>query len=721
MKKSIIKILKSLDIFGTLITFQIKRDNDYKSLLGGIFSILYFLLVFLFVSYYTYFFVARKEINLIYSTNIVDSSPFVNLTAIDFNFAFSIKYPSSGSAYSEFEKYFKFSVRSREWLKNNEIKDHYFDYKLCSLSDFHYNLHDFFITNDLSNYFCPILDSSANFTLDGLYTDNYFKYLIIDINLTSYAMQHKDELRRLMEKHRFDFALYFMDTSIDYENRRNPLRKYINYQYKNLDIDFIKYFQVFISSLQFYNDENIIIENADLKKSLMFDNIADNFQYFPNRSEFNETLLGEIIIKASPKVYILKRNYQKLPIFIGELYGICEEFLQFLYLIVSFVEKKAVDRKLIQRMLKFRGSKYFDIDYLENNFKNKKVDEHVNKLISKERLSILKAGNIKAKRASVNDILISRHNLKQSELEVLEESERENKNESSEYNDSDRKLTTNNDNNNDDVKRSSSSIKSEETISNKSYNQNEMNKKEEDDIEEINTYDIYSNIYNRKKKKNKVKKNSMLGLKGNYFLNKDNYFSNKAIKKENTSTIKIHKKNDLSFIKSNKKLISLDDKKSKKKNFSKNLTSNTIKICEEKLGYYTTFDFVIAYCCNCCSKRLKNKYSLLRKCELKIHYYLDIYSYIKKMQEIDLIKYCLFDKEQIVLFNFLAKPPVKFSDKNIGIYKEFEKEQINYSKTGKKEMDEIFEAYSCIGKKTELTFEDIKLLRLVNADIDFLS
>jgi len=379
MRKSIIKILKSIDIFGTLITFQIKRDYDYKSLLGGIFSFIYIIVVFLFVSYYTYLFVSRKEINLIYSTNIVDHNPFVNLTEINFNFAFSIKYSSANSAYSEFEKYLKFSLRSREWLKNNEIKDHYFDYKLCSISDFHQNLHDDFITNDLSNYFCPIINSSTNFTLDGLNTDNYFKYLIIDINLTSYAMEHKDELKVLMEKNRFDFVLYFVDTSIDYENRKNPLPKYINYLYKNLDIDFVKYFQILISSLQFYNDENIIIENSNLKKSLMFDYMSDNFQYFPNRLEFNETLLGQFIIRASPKVFILKRNYQKLPNFIGELYGICEEFLQLLYLIVCFVEKKAVDRKLIQRMLKFRGSKYFDIEYLEKNFKKKKIEENVNK------------------------------------------------------------------------------------------------------------------------------------------------------------------------------------------------------------------------------------------------------------------------------------------------------------------------------------------------------
>jgi hypothetical protein len=192
MGKTIIRILKSFDIFGTLITFQINRDNDYKSLVGGIFSLFYIIIAFLFISYYTYLFVARKEISLIYSTNIVDHDPFINLTAINFNFAFNIQYPSSTSAYSDFEKYIKFSVRSREWSKNKDIIDHYYDFKLCSTSDFN-NLNDSFNENNLGNFFCPIIDSSTNFYLKGLYTDNYYKYIIIDINLTSYAMEHKDE------------------------------------------------------------------------------------------------------------------------------------------------------------------------------------------------------------------------------------------------------------------------------------------------------------------------------------------------------------------------------------------------------------------------------------------------------------------------------------------------------------------------------------------------
>ncbi len=91
------------------------------------------------------------------------------------------------------------------------------------------------------------------------------------------------------------------------------------------------------------------------------------------------------------------------------------------------------------------------------------------------------------------------------------------------------------------------------------------------------------------------------------------------------------------------------------------------------------------------------------------------------MQEIDLIKYCLFDHEQMNLFEFLSKPPIKFGNKNDKcIYKEFEKNQQNIKQLGTKEMDAVFNSYNNIRNKRKVCFEDIKLLRLIKAEIDFL-
>ena len=117
-----------------------------------------------------------------------------------------------------------------------------------------------------------------------------------------------------------------------------------------------------------------------------------------------------------------------------------------------------------------------------------------------------------------------------------------------------------------------------------------------------------------------------------------------------------------------------------------------------------------------------NIFELLQKAENKIHYYLEVFNYIKGMQEIDLLKYCIFDQEQIELIDYLAKPPLKTNKKEItAIYKEFENGQVSFGKIGKKEIDKVYNAYNSIRNKDDITFEDLKLLRLINAEAQLLN
>ena len=101
--------------------------------------------------------------------------------------------------------------------------------------------------------------------------------------------------------------------------------------------------------------------------------------------------------------------------------------------------------------------------------------------------------------------------------------------------------------------------------------------------------------------------------------------------------------------------------------------------------------------------------------------FLDVFNYIKKMQEIDLLTYCFLDHDQYKLFEYLSKPPVKFEDDKSNIYNEFLDRQITYKAISKKEIDQLYKSYNNIRGKDDILFEDIKLLRLVNAEVKFLS
>ena len=132
-------------------------------------------------------------------------------------------------------------------------------------------------------------------------------------------------------------------------------------------------------------------------------------------------------------------------------------------------------------------------------------------------------------------------------------------------------------------------------------------------------------------------------------------------------------------------------------------------------------EMFIARLCFYCSEKQRKRFNIIQVAENKIHFYLNIFQYIIKMQEIDLLKYCLLNKEQINLFDFLAIPPISLGNNdNNSIYKEFENRQKKNKKYGIEEINELFKSYNIIRDKKEICFEDIKLLRLIRAEIDFL-
>ena len=68
-----------------------------------------------------------------------------------------------------------------------------------------------------------------------------------------------------------------------------------------------------------------------------------------------------------------------------------------------------------------------------------------------------------------------------------------------------------------------------------------------------------------------------------------------------------------------------------------------------------------------------------------------------------------------------SRPPLKIYHNEFDIYNEFEIRQSLFNKIGKKQIDDLYLAYNNIRTKNKQTFEDLKLLRLINAEIKFLS
>ena len=394
--------IKACDGFGTFITFRINDDIEYKSLIGGCSTILFVIITVIYTIYCCSSFFSRKNVDFIFTNKIVQTDPQINLTSSHFNLAFGVQYSEDAmSAIENTSQYFTYKMNIVEWIGDDDLIAYPFSFKQCEPSDFYNVVDEAFENNDIGQYICPDFFNNSNFTLEGLYTDYYFKFIELEIRLTEYALNNLNEVEEMMKENPLEMAIFFLDSAIDYENRKDAIPSFINYSYKVIDFDFIKTTEIFISSLEFQNDDNLLFDNSKLTIDAMFDHSLDSFRYVPERFEEQETLIGKFIIKASPKIIQVNRQYQKFPSFLADLTSLLEEILVLMLLFVNFVERKAVDHKLINKMLKFRGSKYYDIDYLINVFNKDKISNKVTEMIQKQNLKIERKNNVRTTRRSI--------------------------------------------------------------------------------------------------------------------------------------------------------------------------------------------------------------------------------------------------------------------------------------------------------------------------------
>jgi len=649
--KFISKIIKSLDFFGTLITFRINNDLEYKSLLGGISSIIFFIISSTYILYESYFFIKKENVDFIYSKKTIET-PFLNLTKIGYRFAFGLQYEENDtSCILNTLKYFNYSISLIENIDNKIQIETPIKLKLCEKSDFRNIVNRTFESRQLDKMYCPIINN-LNFTVDGTMMDYYYKYIILQIWLTEYTLNNYEEFKKFIEENPLEMSYYFLDNAIDYENRKNPLPFFLNYLFKAIDINYQKNTEIILSPIEFYNDENLIIKKYEKYLGSTIDNHVDSFHQINEPNYLNQRLLGKFILKASPIMFSLSRSYQKIPSLIADLSGILEQILFLILVIVNFFERKCIDIKLMKKMIKYKGNKYYNIEYLIDIFNRNHVNNKLYEIINKQDMDIEKNGNlgIKSRRKSLDNLLKEKNLFQNVKYLKIDNNKRNNLN-----------IT----------------FQKKKILVNK----NNDNYIKTDKID-------YDNIYN----------NSNQNLNIHSY---DKKFTNIIIE----SIDSCRKNNTINYYNTDLKL-SFNEIKNLKNNYIKNISIFSVLFSK------------IFFCLN---KNQKRKKIFFEKAEDKIHYYFDVYNYIKKMQDIDLLIYTLFDNDQFKLFDFLSIPPLKIDNNENDIYNEFQNKQRLFHKYDYKIIDDLILSYNNIRKREETNFEDLKLMRLVNAEVKFFS
>ena len=655
-KTQIKSLLKKMDYFGTFLTFRVNEEIEYKSIIGGTFSIIYALFVILYVTTMSIDFVRRKNINFIYS-NKISQNPFINLTEIGFNFAFGIQFSQSvTSAIKETRQFFDYNVSIIEYFSNEEItgKENVIKTEIgtrrCTSSDFPELLHHFYL-NDLEDMICPIINSTSNFSIEGLYTDHYYKTLSIKLSLSNYSIEHYSKLEEYLNGTPIEFAIFYKDTAIDYENRNNPLPSYLNYYYKGMDIEFFKITEIGISKLEFRNDENLFYDNTKLINKATHSSSRDLFRYLPSRGVENEYGVCEYIIKCSSQILQLKRIYEKISEFAANISGVISFTFFIMILLANIIEIKIIDQKLIHKMLKFRGNKNIDVNYFIEKFNHNVQNDFSSNLVGEFLKPISKYNSVEFEKKKTIEKPIKKNRIKKKLNSFFELNK----------------------------------------INNESI-PNQLNRFEEK--EEIN---------NCENDKTEEKENN-----DNYVLDKTSLKSSeRSFKNYKTKTFDLEKK---VFTSPQMKRIKKPEIKTQSPVSKKN---------QEDLVKLSLYQIIRNFFCFWCNKSWKRKNKLIKRAEKKINYYMDIITYVKTIQEFELLKEVLFDENTLRLFQFISKPTMKIINDDFIYCHHFLKEYTPFKNIRKKEIDELYNNYKEV-LQNEKSMEQLKLLSFIKGEVNFL-
>ena len=465
-KKKLKNFFRYFDLFGYEYHFNYESENNYKSICGGLTTILFTIGVIFYIIYNLIPFIKRENMNSIYYTTEISTPNKINFYNYSFPFAFGINCDDINTdsliySYVEIKLFHK--SKNQTSKKENDLKFTKFDKNIFYNNKFNNE----FETLKLNNFYCYI---NKDYDIQGIYNDKIFNFFEFRIEIKD--KNNFDELSSILKNKECKFNFFYIKNAIDLEDFYNPIKSYILNKFFYLEPDSLNIMNLYFSLTKFESDNNILLNNPKKNYTIDITN-TETLRLYKGIERFNENVyedetLGKIYLRSDTKMTIADRQYQKLNDFIADVCEILERILIFILLFVNvFIEFNA-EQAVIKRIFLFR-----DIENKDNKFLKTEI-----KIINKTK--------------SINI---------------------ENKNNF--FNNNDKNNNNNCDSNNKyNEKNTIQTENSQFNINNSSSERNETNKFKEIELEKINKND--NNINNDKLNFNNLKENN-LKYKFNFF------------------------------------------------------------------------------------------------------------------------------------------------------------------------------------------------------------
>ena len=706
MLNSLKNFLKKIDYFGTEFTFEYESKDKYHSITGGIVFLIFILISLIYTLITLTNLIQRKNLTVVYYKMQIPSTDTINFDNYTLTNAFSIV--CSGKNSSNISDYFSIETNKVSLTQyNGEVQREKIklNYSLCTNAHFYNKFNESVELYGLNSRYC--FDDN-NITIEGLYTDEVYKYVEITLYMTKTEPEDFQQYYDLLTQNDCSFQIYYTNFAFDVNNFDNPVTPFIGNKFVKLQPNFLNKMELYFLLQKFNSYENYLFDNYHTKYYSGFSDISsfslykgnDRFEIKPD--SYNQ--IAKFFLRADTARNIITRKYMKITEFAASTSSLLSGLLIILNLIFKKVNRFYALESIVKNINKFKGvsSKNFKI------FKKIKNEFSMNQI---EKISQF-ADDFSHRHSSTNNSQINKKYQPQILKNFTSENfEKQNKNYNSNLvlnklnlNRINSLYNNNNNINNNNINNISNN--------NNNANNNKNNNDNNDNNNNINNNTIYNSNYNNI---NNISNNSEINKVQNSSVNnRDNIedFNLLFLKNQNSN-------------KSPKKSLFLSDKeKQKKKNqFNqienlkiKKLKTKTISNQEKFIFQFNLCEIFSSFLCPCfLSKNLGYKIQLINIGKKNLDFQLDIFTYIHNNQILEILTYILLEPYQKTMLKFISKP-------SISLVKKFNVlEQLNHEITvdiNDEELDEFCTMFKYLQKTNYKSNEDQRLFELVNLEMN---
>ena len=339
--RTIKSFLRKIDLFGVSYNFRYKGREKYQTPFGGLFILLFIILVCVMSIYYFIPFIDRKNYTIVYYTMNLATTESLSLFTSESSFAVGLQ--------CEFNANEKLIITDLLDLKGNYIsyvKSRDSSYKKyptqlnlhkCTYDDFYNKFNK--QMDYLGVHECDCLENKDN-NIQGIYDDEVFTYYEFSIVAKNNSKSLTEEIIRFLFENDCKFRLIYTDIIIDLDNYKNPEAQYLNEIFIQLNPSLFIKRNVYFMNQHFSNDDYLLFLYND-EDSIEVKPLYSGYEEYVlykgmNRFEeqpFDYQYFSKLYIRVDLKRTVIKRKYQKFM----EFYADASSFLIAIYDILFFI------------------------------------------------------------------------------------------------------------------------------------------------------------------------------------------------------------------------------------------------------------------------------------------------------------------------------------------------------------------------------------------------